>query len=192
MTQIKSSLATLTDIGDIAIDPSTFTLNTLTPDGIKQISVGTGVLATELRQVVPQAVMEDNRPTVAEKPLAIRVSVSDFDRLSHNDDVHLIRLIQNANDKLRHAIQADTRCADCRNLEVKVEEFQDLARASSSYVLTTACRLRKSGITKVVCPDGRVSDATGQSLYQPEVPVYVPEVKPKANPDRPTGFDDAW
>lgn len=190
MTQIKPSLAALTDIGDIAIDPSTFTINTLTPDGIKQITTSAGTISASTPP--SRRVMEDNRPGVAQKPLAIRVSIDDFERLSRNDDAHLIRLIQNANNQLHRAIQDETRCADCRNLEIKVEQHDDQLRATTNHVLTAQCGLRKPGMTNVVCPDGRVSGVADQSLYQPESIVYAPEVTPKANPDQPTGFDEAW
>lgn len=187
---IKSSLSQLTELGDIAIDPSTFTINTLTPNGIEQITTSAGVLTTETRRVVPEAV--DNRPGVAEKPLALKVSVTDFERLSHNDHTHLVRLIQDANERLRHAIHSDTRCAHCQHLAIKVEEHENLTRATTDHILMTQCGLKKRGMSKVVCPDGRVSGSPDQSLYL-DAPIYVPEVTPKADPDKPsTSFDEAW
>lgn len=188
---IKGSLAELAAIGDIAIDPSTFTINTMTPDGIKTMT--TGVLATSVSSVVP-GVVEDNRPTLAEKRLAINVSISDFERLSHNDSGHLMRLINDASEKLRRTIVADTRCGGCPYQTIKVHEQQDMVRAETRHILTGDCERRKPGMTGVVCPDGRATSVKPATTLEVNdwIPIDPPS-SPKVNPDAPTTAQgDAW
>lgn len=179
----------MTAIGDVSIDPKTMTMNMLTGDGIKKVDIGTpSTSVTAFPRVV-----EDNRPTIAEKPLAVQVvSVSDFERLSHNASGHMIRLITNAGERLRRTVQADTRCGDCQHVRIKVEQQEDLMRAETRHILMTECGVRQPGMTGLVCPDGR---ATGVSRELPilDATAYTPEVTPKADPDKPsTTFEETW
>lgn len=186
---VKSTLAQLTEIGDLAFDPGTLTISTLTADGISTIgasSITAGMITPPLPPVV-----EDNRPTIAEKPLAIQVSVSDFERLSHNDSGHMIRLITDATERLRRTIQGDTRCGDCRHLRIKAEQQDDMMRAETRHILMTQCGLRQPGMVGMVCPDGRSTSVSQNPTL--EIASWEPEVTPKADPDKPsTTFDEAW
>lgn len=133
----------------------------------------------------------DSRATVVQKRLAIQVSVSDFDRLNNNDTDHLVRLIHNAQEKLRHEISANTRCADCPNLQVKVEKREDIMMARTRHILTTECKLRQPGMIAVVCPSGSVASVNLESI----TPLEMEDegITPPPDPDRPaTTFDDAW
>jgi hypothetical protein len=185
---IKGSLSELTTIGDMAFDPSALTISTLTADGIKTM---TGISASAIGPVLPPSVVEDTRLTIAEKPLAIQVSVSDFERLSHNNADHMMRLINDASEKLRRTIQSDTRCGGCAHMSIKVDKLEDMMRAETRHILTTTCGLRKPGMVGVVCPDGRATSVRQNPTL--EIASYQPEVTPKADPDKPsTTFDEAW
>ena len=192
---IKSSLSQLAEIGDIAIDPSTFTINTLTPDGIKQM-VTTGISSigpVGSSSITRAPTVEDNRPTIAEKPLAMQVAITDFERLSNNDAQFMLRLINDASEKLRRAVMADTRCGGCHNMTLKVEQREDMMRAETRHILSTECRVRQPGMVGLVCPDGRASSVKPLAL-EDYVTVHHPsQVTPKADPDKPsTTFDETW
>lgn len=195
MTQLinmKHSPSDLTTIGDMAIDPMTFVMKVMTADGIKTVTTGAGAMATDTG--IKAATFEDNRPTLAEKRLAINISVSDFERLSNNDSGHLMRLINDASEKLRRSIVADTRCGGCPHQTIKVHEHPDMLRAETRHILTGDCERRKPGMTGVVCPDGRATSVKPAThLDVNDWFVEAEPSKPKANPDAPTTAQgDAW
>lgn len=139
-----------------------------------------------------------NKKTVFANPLAIRVSMSDYDRLSRSED-YAVRLLHDARDKLVRTVANETQCSGCPHMDVRVDQQENPIRGATEFQLRTTCKQAKKGMTSVVCPDGSITSVNTSGLdrsrvsFRPAPMVFKPaeDYKPPDQPTTNTG-DTAW
>lgn len=180
-------------------NPQTWVTNNTTTNRLRIDS--NGAVGPAAPWLTPKTV-EDNRPTVVEKPLAIEAEIEAWKIQDANFDV-VMKTVVDAGRKLMHACQADTRCGGCERLTYKHEQMQDHMRDTTRIRLTSKCKtLEIPNITVVVCPDGRATSRHGGGATRTLEPTNLekavtyhqpPQKEVSVNPDVPkTAMDESW
>jgi len=140
-----------------------------------------------------------NEKTVFANPLAISTVVDDYTASHARDDRMVARLLEDAHQKLMRTVANETRCAQCRRLDVAVDQNPNPMSGSTEYRLRTVCKQAQKGMTSLVCPDGSLTSVNTSGLdrsrvsFRPPPMVWKPEEshKPADQPTTNTG-DTAW
>lgn len=139
-----------------------------------------------------------NHKTTFATPLAINVNISELELHSSAD--RGIRHLTQARDKLMRTLANETKCASCPNVDVQVDENRNLTTGDVMYRLSTKCKLGKSGMSSVICPDGTISARNGQFsqarmepplVYEPSEMALRESSRPRDEPSTNLG-DTAW
>jgi hypothetical protein len=140
-----------------------------------------------------------NEKTVFANPLAITVKMDSFGMRNEKHNSRTVSMLEDANRKLLRTVANETRCAGCSHFDVVVDKRENPTTMTMDFQLRTTCKLAKTNMTTLVCPDGSLTSKNTSGLdrsrvsFRPPPMVFMPEedYKPADQPTTDTG-DTAW